>query len=274
MSKFCAAVCFLSIGLGVFDLIGVEKFGIHIEHLKQMIRFALIAVIFFVKAASGIPLGQALLGSGVSIGLLPGTYDPPHLGHVVLAEEARKAAGLDYVVMIANDFNIHKPNATSAVIREKMLEALLLDHPHIIVVRPGQFRFPRLVSVTRQLKVLQPSTRLVGIIGSDVGKSFIKSLPFLLAGWWSSIRGWVVNARGDDYERERFFDGKPVQIISPPMAGVHSSSAVRKMIGSVSRPLNAEELASIGLHPKTYEVIRENHLYFGNHVLCLDFLIN
>ena len=33
-------------------------------------------------------------------GLLGGTFDPPHIGHLMLAEEARRKLGLDEIVFI------------------------------------------------------------------------------------------------------------------------------------------------------------------------------
>jgi nicotinate-nucleotide adenylyltransferase len=41
--------------------------------------------------------------SGVGIGIFGGTFDPPHVGHVVAALAARHALGLDRVLLtVAN----------------------------------------------------------------------------------------------------------------------------------------------------------------------------
>jgi nicotinate-nucleotide adenylyltransferase len=47
-------------------------------------------------------------GSRPRIGLLGGTFDPPHLGHLLLAEAAREALALDRVVFVPARMPPHK----------------------------------------------------------------------------------------------------------------------------------------------------------------------
>ena len=44
----------------------------------------------------------------MKIGILGGTYNPPHLGHLVLGEEVRQACGLDKVLFIPTNMPPHK----------------------------------------------------------------------------------------------------------------------------------------------------------------------
>ena len=42
------------------------------------------------------------------LGVFGGTFDPPHLGHLLLAECAREALGLDRVVLVPERVPPHK----------------------------------------------------------------------------------------------------------------------------------------------------------------------
>jgi nicotinate-nucleotide adenylyltransferase len=44
-----------------------------------------------------------------SLGILGGTFDPIHVGHLAIAEEAREALGLERILFIPNKAPVHKP---------------------------------------------------------------------------------------------------------------------------------------------------------------------
>jgi nicotinate-nucleotide adenylyltransferase len=50
---------------------------------------------------------------GMRIGLLGGSFDPPHAGHVALSQAALRALGLDQVWWLVSPHNPLKPNAPS-----------------------------------------------------------------------------------------------------------------------------------------------------------------
>lgn len=49
-------------------------------------------------------------GSGACLGIIGGTFDPIHLGHLIIAEEARYRFRLDRVIFIPAGAPPHKPN--------------------------------------------------------------------------------------------------------------------------------------------------------------------
>jgi len=67
----------------------------------------------------------------MKIGILGGTFDPIHNGHLLIAEQAKQHAGLDQVWFVPARVPPHKTEQkiTSAVHRLKMVELALRDHP-------------------------------------------------------------------------------------------------------------------------------------------------
>jgi nicotinate-nucleotide adenylyltransferase len=65
------------------------------------------------------------------LGLLGGTFDPPHYGHLVLAEQARIQLQLDRVLFIPAAQPPHKPAAevTPIAHRLNMLELAIAGKP-------------------------------------------------------------------------------------------------------------------------------------------------
>ncbi len=70
----------------------------------------------------------------MNIGILGGTFNPVHLGHLYIAEEAMKNLKLDHVIFMPNFIPPHKENTSvSADERLKMLYLALSDHPDFSV---------------------------------------------------------------------------------------------------------------------------------------------
>ncbi|USG63916.1 nicotinate-nucleotide adenylyltransferase [Brevibacillus ruminantium] len=65
------------------------------------------------------------------IGIMGGTFDPIHLGHLLAAEQAREQAGLDEVWFMPTHIPPHKwrVELTEASQRLRMVELSVADHP-------------------------------------------------------------------------------------------------------------------------------------------------
>jgi nicotinate-nucleotide adenylyltransferase len=105
------------------------------------------------------------------IGLLGGTFNPIHNGHLHLAEAVRKKLHLDRILFIPSGNPPHKKEAEipPAEHRLEMTRLALLGHPgfelsDIEVKRPGKSYSVETVS---ELKRLYPHDRLFFIIGTD-----------------------------------------------------------------------------------------------------------
>ena len=104
-------------------------------------------------------------------GIFGGTFDPIHLGHLVLAEQCREQVRLDQVLFIPSARPPHKQNQplTPFDKRVEMLRLALSGQPAFRIEelendRPG----PSYTADTlRILKERQPSTELFLILGAD-----------------------------------------------------------------------------------------------------------
>jgi nicotinate-nucleotide adenylyltransferase len=109
------------------------------------------------------------------IGLLGGTFDPPHAGHLLLAKAALSQLELDEVLFLPAFRNpLKKGKGTPAKQRVEMLNLLLKDEPNIgicdIEVTRGGPSYT--VDSLSELQSAQPATYWF-ILGADS----LKSLP-------------------------------------------------------------------------------------------------
>ncbi len=104
-------------------------------------------------------------------GVFGGTFDPPHLGHLVLADEGRAAFGLSRVLFVVTGQPPHKPHEpiTPLDARLAMVEAAISDNPAFVISRadidrPGP-HFA--VDTLRWLAGRDPESSFVYLMGAD-----------------------------------------------------------------------------------------------------------
>ena len=111
-------------------------------------------------------------GAHVRLGLMGGTFDPIHLGHLRVAEEMREALQLDAVLFIPTGAPVFKRNqdVTDAETRFAQVRAAVAGNPHfdasrIEIDREGD---TFTVDTLRQLREHYPeNVELYFIVGSD-----------------------------------------------------------------------------------------------------------
>ncbi len=107
------------------------------------------------------------------IGVLGGTFDPIHYGHLVIAEDARVYLHLEKVLFVPARQPPHKPKVTYSALehRVRMTELAIADDPHfalslIETERPGP---SYTVDTLRQLHAeLGPDAELYFVMGMDL----------------------------------------------------------------------------------------------------------
>jgi nicotinate-nucleotide adenylyltransferase len=108
----------------------------------------------------------------MKIGIMGGTFDPIHLGHLIAAESAREAAGLDEVWFMPTHIPPHKPNnpKASAEQRLEMVRLAIADHMNFRVVDYELTRggISYTADTVRILHELHPAVTFYYIIGADM----------------------------------------------------------------------------------------------------------
>jgi len=106
------------------------------------------------------------------IGVLGGTFDPIHIGHLVAAEEVRVQLGLDRVIFVPAGLPPHKLSNKLSPVEHRlaMVELAIASNPYFTVSRVDIDRFGPCYTVdTIQLlrDELGPDVELYFIMGSD-----------------------------------------------------------------------------------------------------------
>ncbi len=113
--------------------------------------------------------------SGRRLGILGGTFDPIHLGHLAIAEEVWARCALDTVLFIPAGDPPHKPfEQTGAAHRARMVELAIADNPHFSLSRMELER-PGLsytVDTLRALRTAHQEAALFFILGADAAAEF------------------------------------------------------------------------------------------------------
>jgi len=185
------------------------------------------------------------------LGVLGGTFDPPHLGHLVLASEAHYALGLDVVVWIPAGCPPHKrgQRITSAELRLAMTRAAIVgDHRFRVddreIRRPGP---SYTVDTLRELRDDNPGAELVLLLGRDAAQD--------LPNWHQPeailelARVAVVDRAGGDDAAIAF----PHERLSSPRIDI-SAREIRRRVG-VGAPIRYWVPAAVE------EIIRRHGLY-------------
>ena len=165
----------------------------------------------------------------MKIGILGGTFDPIHEGHLVLAREAVKQFQLSKVVFIPASippFKTLRPGLTSAPHRYRMVELAIREEPNFEIsdVELSRPDVSYTVDTLRILKEQYPSAELYLILGQD---SF-NELPM-----WkdpeeiSRLARFLVASR-EGVTAKSLYE-KKVQWLNMPFVSV-SSSAIREQI--------------------------------------------
>ncbi|MDD5197020.1 MAG: nicotinate-nucleotide adenylyltransferase [Candidatus Omnitrophota bacterium] len=110
----------------------------------------------------------------MKIGILGGTFNPVHIGHLILAEEAREKLGLEKIIFVPANQPPHKDNGDIAAgsIRLKMLKLSIKGNKHFGVSDAEIKRQGRsyTIDTIREFKQKYPCDELYFIIGSDLLK--------------------------------------------------------------------------------------------------------
>jgi nicotinate-nucleotide adenylyltransferase len=115
--------------------------------------------------------GWAAQSGRERIGILGGTFDPPHLGHLILAQSALAGLQLSRILFVLNGDPPHKRGqyVTPAAHRWAMLQAATANNPAFELSRIEIDRPPPYYTyeTLRLLRARMPDCELVLLLGGD-----------------------------------------------------------------------------------------------------------
>lgn len=105
------------------------------------------------------------------IGILGGTFDPIHLGHLILAEEGLYQLGLDFILFLLTPFPPHKTGQRITPLQHRlaMLELAIGDNPFFQVSRVDIERLPPHYAVdsVKIIRASYPQAKVYYLMGGD-----------------------------------------------------------------------------------------------------------
>ena len=106
------------------------------------------------------------------IGIMGGTFDPIHMGHLILGEKAYEQLGLDKVLFMPCGNPPHKRNRKGRATdeqRAKMVRLAIEDNPHfeLSLIEMHEEGYTYTYRTLEQLNVENPDTEYYFIIGAD-----------------------------------------------------------------------------------------------------------
>jgi nicotinate-nucleotide adenylyltransferase len=105
---------------------------------------------------------------GQVIGLLGGSFDPPHAGHVHITKAALKRFGLDHVWWLVSPGNPLKANGPAPLRDRIQASRALMQHPRVRVTGiEAQLGTRYTAQTLRALQQRYPGVRFVWLMGAD-----------------------------------------------------------------------------------------------------------
>jgi len=195
------------------------------------------------------------------IGLFGGTFDPPHLGHLILASEAKSQLGLTRLLWTVTPDPPHKQDQLITALEHRlaMVRLAIEDDPSfelsdVELDRPG----PHYTLDTIRLVAQQnPEAEIVPVIGGDSLQdlpTWHKPRELVYAAHWVGVMrrpGEEVNL--EQLERELPGIKSKVHYVDAPLLEI-ASREIRSRVAD-GRPFRYY------LPNPVYEYINEHHLY-------------
>jgi nicotinate-nucleotide adenylyltransferase len=115
----------------------------------------------------------------VRIGVFGGTFDPPHVGHLLVATDAREALNLDRLIFVptgAQPFKVDTPPLASGQDRLEMVRLAVANDANSLVddAEINRKGLSFTVDTLEQLSGRNPTAQLFLLLGEDVLAGFEK----------------------------------------------------------------------------------------------------
>jgi nicotinate-nucleotide adenylyltransferase len=112
----------------------------------------------------------------VRVGIFGGTFDPPHIGHLIVAQDAALALGLDRILFVPAAQPPHKQErvVSPAGVRAEMLAHAIAGEPRFALERLELERAGAsyTIDTLRELRERDPATELTLLVGAGQYREF------------------------------------------------------------------------------------------------------
>ncbi|WP_117169162.1 nicotinate-nucleotide adenylyltransferase [Paraliobacillus sediminis] len=186
------------------------------------------------------------------VGLLGGTFDPPHIGHLMIAEEAYTQLALDEIWFIPSYEPPHKEKTTTDVSqRINMVEEAIADNDHFFLdtIEVDRLGKSYTFDTIKLLNEKYSDIMFYFIIGADM----VEYLPK----WYriDELMGLIqfVGVKRPDYVLKTDF---PIIGLNIPIMDI-SSTMIRERV-------KKDQSIKYLVTPSVLRVIKEFHLYESN----------
>jgi nicotinate-nucleotide adenylyltransferase len=185
----------------------------------------------------------------MKIGILGGTFNPPHIGHIVIAKEIKEFLGLDKVFCVPTNIPPHKQVAEIGSKHRLNMTKLMINGEvdfEVLDLELEKGGVSYTIDTVKLLKDKFPQDEFYLIVGSDLANSFSS---------WKNFEELkeivkIVVAQREEYLLEKKDDFITVNITQVPI----SSSQIRGMIKE------GEDIKSF-VKAEILEYIEANKLY-------------
>ena len=198
-------------------------------------------------------MSKSKLESNKKIGLFFGSFNPIHIGHLIIANYMKEFTDIENIWFVISPQNPLKKK-----------KSLLADHHRLMLVKTAtdnnpdfracdiEFKMPRpsyTIDTLTYLSEKYPKYKFILIAGSDSLQSFYK---------WKNYKEILVQYkiyvyRRPGFERHELEDYPSIKVFEAPLMQI-SSSFIRKAIQS------GKDIRYM-LYPGVYEYIKEMHFY-------------
>jgi nicotinate-nucleotide adenylyltransferase len=197
----------------------------------------------------------------MKIGVFGGTFDPPHIAHLILASECGFQLELERVLWVLTPYSPHKQGVSSTPTSErlKLVQAGIAGNPHFVLSRVEvELPPPQYTSVTMQvLAGFHPHDQLVYLMGGDS----LRDLPT-----WHKPMEFLEACHAVGVMR-RPEDQVDLQALEEVLPGVSSkvrfveAPLIEISATDIRRRIQAGLPYRYYLPAEVYRIIRENGLY-------------
>ena len=164
--------------------------------------------------------GFPIAAKGMVIGLLGGSFDPAHRGHVHISREALKRMGLDRVWWLVSPGNPLKEHGPAPLADRMARARAVMRDPRVVVTDlEARLGTVRTADTVARLQALYPGVRFVWLMGAD------NLVQFHRWGRWRDI-----------------LRALPVGVLARPGSGVAARLSVAAQSFRVHRVVRGEHL--------------------------------